>query len=81
MKRRLQSRALREAYVVAFHRGNDECLAESDLREQYTLTLTEEENWQGSDGVTKDKVMLVNGMHIELMLLSVSLTLKGDVQY
>lgn len=49
------------------------------MREQYTLTLTEEENWKGPDGVTKDKVMLVNGTHI--MLLSVSLALKGNVQY
>lgn len=28
---------------------------------QYSLTLTEEENWVGPDGVTKEKVMLVNG--------------------
>ncbi|KAK2614816.1 hypothetical protein N8I77_001615 [Diaporthe amygdali] len=27
----------------------------------YTLTLTEETNWKGPDGVTKDIVMLVNG--------------------
>lgn len=29
---------------------------------QYSLTLTEEDNWVGPDGVTKEKVMLVNGM-------------------
>lgn len=28
---------------------------------QYTLNLTEEENWVGPDGVAKAKVMLVNG--------------------
>lgn len=28
----------------------------------YTLTLTEEDNWTGPDGVVKEKVMLVNGM-------------------
>lgn len=28
---------------------------------QYTLTLTEVDNWLGPDGVTKEKVMLVNG--------------------
>lgn len=27
----------------------------------YTLTLTEEDNWTGPDGVVKEKVMLVNG--------------------
>lgn len=27
----------------------------------YTLTLTEETNWKGPDGVVKDLVMLVNG--------------------
>lgn len=29
----------------------------------YTLTLTEETNWKGPDGVTKDIVMLVNGQY------------------
>ncbi|KAK3306164.1 laccase-1 [Chaetomium strumarium] len=28
---------------------------------KYTLTLTETDNWQGPDGVVKEKVMLVNG--------------------
>ena len=28
---------------------------------QYTLNITEEENWTGPDGVVKVKVMLVNG--------------------
>lgn len=28
----------------------------------YTLTLTEETNWKGPDGVIKDAVMLVNGL-------------------
>lgn len=30
----------------------------------YTLTLTEETNWKGPDGVVKDLVMLVNGKHL-----------------
>lgn len=29
----------------------------------YTLTLTEETNWKGPDGVVKDLVMLVNGKY------------------
>ncbi|EGS22488.1 uncharacterized protein CTHT_0020300 [Thermochaetoides thermophila DSM 1495] len=28
---------------------------------KYTLTLTEEDNWTGPDGVVKEKIMLVNG--------------------
>jgi len=35
---------------------------------QYTLNITEEENWTGPDGVVKVKVMLVNG---KLLLLGV----------
>lgn len=30
----------------------------------YTLTLTEETNWKGPDGVVKDFVMLVNGNYL-----------------
>jgi hypothetical protein len=30
----------------------------------YTLTLTEETNWKGPDGVVKDLVMLVNGTYL-----------------
>lgn len=30
----------------------------------YTLTLTEETNWKGPDGVVKDLVMLVNGKYL-----------------
>lgn len=33
------------------------------LNIQYDLTLTEQDNWVGPDGVTKEKVMLVNGMY------------------
>ncbi|KAK5661604.1 hypothetical protein OQA88_9704 [Cercophora sp. LCS_1] len=33
----------------------------SGTTRKYTLTLTEEENWVGPDGVAKAKVMLVNG--------------------
>lgn len=31
----------------------------------YTLTLTEETNWKGPDGVVKDFVMLVNGKYFQ----------------
>lgn len=37
---------------------------------QYHLTLTEEDNWLGPDGVTKDKVMLVNGMRKAVVRIS-----------
>jgi hypothetical protein len=46
-------------------------------KSQYTLTLTEADNWQGPDGVIKERVMLVNGMSTkscwcELLILEAS---------
>lgn len=40
---------------------------------QYTLNLTEEENWVGPDGVAKAKVMLVNGKSLLCDILELSL--------
>ena len=40
-------------------------------RKQYTLTLTEVNNWAGPDGVVKSKVMLVNGMPLALVAKAV----------
>lgn len=39
--------------------------------EQYTLALTEVDNWVGPDGVAKEKVMLVNGEQSALVSLRV----------
>ena len=37
-------------------------------KQQYTLTLTEETNWMGPDGVVKDIVMLINDNIIGMLL-------------
>ena len=46
-------------------------------KRQYTLTLTEETNWMGPDGVVKKIVMLVNDNIIGMLLPFFPLPLNG----